>query len=345
MALSARGKMLLSVVGSLVGLSAGAALAAEELNLYSARHYDTDEALYREFEAQTGIEINRIDGDADELVERIKLEGDASPADVLLTVDAARLWRADQEGLLSPVDSEMLRERVPERFRHAEGHWYGFSSRARIIFYDKTRIDPALVRTYEDLAREELRSQVCIRSSSNIYNLSLLSSIVAHKGMEESQAWAEGVVANFARDPEGNDTAQIKAVAAGACGVALANSYYYARLVNSDDPADKEVVERVGFVIPNQDDRGAHLNISGAALLANAPHREAAVKFLEYLASDAAQLYFANGNNEFSVVEGLTEGNRAHEIYGDFEVDALNVNALGENQAMAAAIFDLVGWK
>lgn len=326
-------------------LSIGSDAMAAELNLYSARHYDTDEALYGEFETKTGIKINRIEGKADELVERIKLEGEASPADVLLTVDAGRLWRADSEGIFQPTQSEILNAKIPASVRHPNGHWFGFSSRARIIFYDKARIDPALVATYEDLARPELAGEVCIRSSTNIYNLSLLSSLIAHHGQTEATAWAQGVVDNFARQPEGNDTAQIKSVAAGACGVAVANSYYFARLLNSDDPADQEVVEKVGFVIPNQEGRGAHLNISGAGVLNHAPNRDAAIQFLEYLASDGAQYYFANGNDEFSVVEGVESDNRAFEIFGAFKTDALNVDALGEHQATASVIFDLAGWR
>jgi len=337
-----------TIFGSAAILALGAfveTLAAQELNLYSARHYDTDEALYANFEEQTGITIKRIEGDAEELVERIKIEGEASPADVLLTVDAGRLWRADQEGLLAPVSSEVLEARIPSEFRHPEGHWYGVSARARLFFYDKERIDPALIQTYEDLTRPELEGEICIRSSTNIYNISLLASLIAHHGEKDAQAWAEGVVANFAREPEGGDTDQIRAVAAGACGVAVANSYYFARILNSDDPADKAVAEKVGFVIPNQNDRGAHLNISGAAVLKNAPNPEAAAQFLDYLASDEAQNYFANGNNEFAVVEGVTEGNRAFEIYGEFKTDELNVSSFGENQAMAVTIFDLAGWK
>lgn len=328
-------------LAALISAEAGAA----EINIYSARHYDTDEALYTEFENQTGIKVNRIEGKADELVERIKVEGAASPADVLITVDAGNLWRADQAGILDEVESTVLMEKIPARFRHGQGHWFGFSSRARIIFYDKSRIDPALIQNYEDLARDELKGEVCIRSSSNIYNLSLMASLIAHHGEKQAQDWANAVVGNFARQPEGNDTAQIKAVAAGACGVAVANSYYFARLLNSDDPADQEVVQKVGFVIPNQEGRGAHVNISGGGMIKTAPNKEAAVRFLEYLASDSAQTYFANGNNEFATVDGVTDGNRAFEIYGEFKTDDLNVQAFGENQAKAVAVFDIAGWK
>jgi len=318
---------------------------AQELNLYSSRHYDTDEALYQEFEDETGITINRIEGNADELIARIEAEGENSPADVLLTVDAGRLWRADEAGLFQPVASEVLTQRIPAELRHPDGHWFGFSSRARIIYYDQDEIDRSLIQTYADLARPELEGEVCIRSSSNIYNLSLMASLIHHLGPEAAQSWAEGVVENFARDPQGGDTDQIRAVAAGACGVSLGNHYYFARLMRSDDPADQKVVEQVGWVFPNQDGRGTHVNISGGGMLANAPNPEHAVAFLEYLASDSAQRYFANGNNEFAVVEGVEQDNAALAELGEFEADAIDVEILGRNQTQAQILFDQAGWE
>lgn len=318
---------------------------AQELNLYSSRHYDTDEALYREFEEQTGITINRIEGEADELIARIEAEGANSPADVLLTVDAGRLWRADQAGLLQPVASEVLAERIPAELRHPDGHWFGFSTRARIIYYDKDEIDPALVQSYADLARDELAGEVCIRSSANIYNLSLMAALIHHLGAEAAQSWAAGVVENFARDPQGGDTDQIRAIAADACGVSLGNHYYFARLMRSDDPADQAVVEQVGWVFPDQDGRGTHVNISGGGVVANAPNRAHAVAFLEYLASDSAQRYFANGNNEFPAVATVEVDNPALNELGDFAADELNVAVLGENQTQAQILFDKAGWE
>lgn len=320
-------------------------LSAQELNLYSSRHYDTDEALYSDFEEQTGIKINRIEGNADELIEQIKLEGDASPADVLLTVDAGRLWRAEDQGLLQPIDSDILNERIPDEFRHPDGEWFGFSKRARVIYYNKDNIDPALLTSYEDLARPELEGEVCIRSSSNIYNLSLMASLIDHVGAEAAGDWASGVVGNFARDPEGNDTAQIRAVADGLCGVSLGNTYYFVRLLRSDDPADQAVVEKVGFVFPNQDDRGTHVNISGAGVVKNAPNKDAAVQFLEYLASDQAQKYFAAGNNEYPIVEGVGTDNAELDSLGEFKADSLNVSVLGVNQPEAVAVYDKAGWQ
>ena len=341
-------KRLLLVI-ALSAFTVQHALAAE-LNLYSARHYDTDEALYADFERATGITINRIEGDADELIERIKLEGDASSADILLTTDAGRLWRAEQAGILARVDSPLLDEKVPAALRHPDGLWFGFSSRARLIYVNRELIDPASIRSYEDLANPDLGGDICVRSSSNIYNLSLLASLIAHHGLPEAQTWTEGVVGNFARPPEGNDTAQLRAAAAGACSIAIANSYYFARLSRSTDPADQEVAAKLAVVIPNQQGeglagRGAHINISGGGMLKHAPNPEAAHLFLEYLLSDSAQTYFADGNNEFPVVDSVIDQTTAYEIFGDFKRDNLNVSVLGENQPIASSLFDLASWK
>lgn len=337
--------MKTTAIASALVLVSLAQANAQELNLYSARHYDTDEALYSDFTAQTGIQINRIEGNADELIERIKLEGAASPADVLLTVDAGRLWRAQQAGILSNVNSDVLNERVPEAIRHPDGAWFGFSSRARLIYVNADLVDPSTIQDYEDLAKPEFAGQICIRSSTNMYNLSLMGSLIAHLGADAAEAWAEGVVANFARQPEGNDTAQLKAAAAGACGIAVANSYYYARLSRSDDADDQTVAQKLVPIFPNQDDRGTHMNISGAGVLMHAPNRDAAVLFLEYLVSESAQSYFADGNNEFSVVPGINEKTAAFEVFGEFRQDDLNVSALGENQALASTLFDIAGWR
>ena len=320
------------------------ARAEEELNIYTSRHYQSDEAFYENFTKETGIRINRIEGKDDALIERLRNEGRNSPADVLITVDAGRLWRADQLGLFREVDSDSLDRRIPAELRSAEGHWFGFSLRARLIFYDKARIEPGAIKTYEDLADPRWKGRVCIRSSSNIYNLSLLSSMIASRGEKAAEAWAKGVVANFARDPEGGDTDQIRAVAAGECGIAVANSYYFARLLASDDPADRKVAEAVGVVFPNQDDRGTHVNISGAGVLKWAPHPDAAVRFLEYLASDEAQRIFADGNDEYPVVEAVP-ANKVLRKLGDFKRDTLNVAEYGRNQPLAQMIFDRAGWK
>lgn len=315
------------------------------INIYSARHYQSDEALYQAFTDATGIEVQRIEGKDDALIERILQEGAATPADILFTVDAGRLWRAEQAGVFQAVESPVLQQRIPAHLRHPEGKWFGFSSRARIIFYDKERIEPGAVSRYEDLADPRWEGEVCIRSGSNIYNLSLMASMIAAHGLEEAEAWARGVVANFARDPQGGDTDQIRAVAAGECGIALANSYYFARLMTSEDPADRAVVERVGWVFPNQDGRGTHVNISGAGIVANASNAAGALEFLEFLASPDAQTRFARGNNEYPVVAGAALDNPALERLGSFEADPIDARLYGVHQAEAQRALDRAGWK
>ena len=334
--------LLLGILGLAWGQS-GVAMSAE-LNIYSSRHYQTDEALYAEFAKATGIRINRIEGKGDALIERIRNEGANSPADLLITVDAGRLWRADQAGLFQPLRSAVLDARIPAHLRHPEGHWFGFSSRARLIFANKAAVAAGEIASYEDLADPKWRGRICIRSSANVYNQSLLGAMIAAHGLEGAETWAAGVVANFAQDPKGGDTDQIRNAAAGLCDIAVANSYYYARLATSAKAADREAAGKVAVIFPNQDGRGAHINISGAGVLKHAPNRDAAVRFLEYLASDEAQRYFADGNNEHPVVDGLAP-NAALRALGTFKADSLNVAVLGENQPAGQRIFDRVGWK
>lgn len=320
------------------------ALAQEKvLNLYSARHYQTDEALYANFTKATGIRINRIEAGEDAIIERIRQEGARSPADVMITVDAGRLWRAEQAGILQPVRSKVLEERIPAELRHPEGLWFGFSMRARPIFYAKGRVDPAALRRYEDLADPRFKGRICIRSGSNVYNLSLMASMIAASGPEKAEAWAKGVVANMAREPKGGDTDQLKAVAAGECDITVANTYYFARLMKSSKPGEKAIADKIGVVWPNQGDRGTHVNISGAGVARHAPHRDAAVKFLEYLAGTQAQAYFAQGNNEYPVAGKVASRELAS--LGEFRKDALNVSLLGRNQGAAQQIYDRAGWK
>jgi iron(III) transport system substrate-binding protein len=336
-----------------VSLAAGLTLAlglapamtpamANEVNLYSARHYDTDLALYDEFTAETGIEVNLIEGDADQLIERIKAEGQSSPADILITVDAGRLWRAEEAEILQPVSSEVLEERVPASLQHPDNEWFGFSQRLRGVVYAKDRVDPSEITTYEDLADPKWQGRICIRSSTNIYNQSLVASMIEANGEEATEAWAKGIVANLARDPQGGDTDQIKAVEAGECDVAVVNHYYFVRLLKSAE--DAEIGDAVGIVFPNQGDRGVHANISGAGVVASAPHKDNAVKFLEYLTSEQAQIYFAEGNNEFPVVEGV----KLDPIlagWGEIKTDDVNAAKYGENNPAAVMLMDRVGWK
>jgi len=313
------------------------------LNLYSARHYQTDEALYANFTQQTGIKINRIEGKEDELLERIKNEGGNSPADVFLTVDAARLAKAHELGLFAPVTSKILDSRIPANLRTED--WFAFSKRARVIVYNKASIKLEEVQTYGDLANPRLKGKLCSRSGSHPYNLSLMASVIAHEGEAKAEAWAQGMVANFARAPKGGDTDQIKAVAAGECGVALTNTYYVARLMRSTKPEEQKLMEKIGVVWPNQATTGTHINVSGGGMLKTAPHKEAAVKFLEYLASDDAQRYFADGNNEWPVVESVKVTNPALEALGKFKADSLPVKNLAMYQIKAQMIFDRAGFK
>ncbi len=333
---------------SLLALTLGLPLhggAAEEpvLNLYSARHYQTDEALYADFTKQTGIKINRIDGKEEELLERIKNEGANSPADVLLTVDAARLAAAHDLGLFAPVRSKVLESRIPSHLRTAD--WFSFSTRARVIVHAKDSVKPDEARNYADLAKSALKGKVCSRSGSHPYNLSLMASIIAHQGEAKAEEWAKGVVANFARAPKGGDTDQIKSVAAGECGVAISNSYYVARLMRSTKPEDRKIVEKIAVIWPDQQGHGTHINVSGGGMLKHAPHKEAAVKFLEYLASDDAQRYFADGNNEWPAVAGVKVANPALDALGAFKADTLEVGKLAAHRAKAQMIFDRAGFR
>lgn len=327
---------LLTVVGS-------AAAQEKVLNLYSARHYQTDEALYADFTRQTGIKVNRIEGKEDELLERIRNEGANSPADVFITVDAARLAQADALGLFAPVKSKLLEQRIPANLRSPD--WFAFSTRARVIIFNKASVDPADIQNYEDLAGPKVKGKVCVRSGAHPYNLSLGSALIHHLGEQKTEAWATGLVANFARAPKGGDTDQIRAVAAGECGVSISNTYYIARLLRSDKPEDKKAMEKVGVVWPNQKSYGTHINISGGGMLKTAPHKEAAVKFLEYLASDEAQAHFADGNNEWPAVKRVKVRNAALESLGSFKPDSLNVGTLSKNTAQAQKVFDRAGWR
>lgn len=315
-----------------------------EVNIYSSRHYDTDLAMYDEFTASTGIKVNLIEAGADALIERIKSEGEYSPADILLTVDAGRLWRAEEAGILDSVQSDILDERVPANVRHPDGLWFGLSKRARVIIYNKAAGKPAKLDTYADLADPDNKGKVCIRSSSNIYNISLMAGIISHEGVDGAESWAKGVVDNFARPPQSNDTGQIEAVASGECGIAVVNTYYLARYAASSDPSLKAVADAVEIVFPDQDGYGTHVNISGAGVIKGAPNRDNAVKFIEYLTEAKAQGYFANGNNEYPVVVGVAPTSVVVSL-GSFKEDALNASMLGKNQAEAVRVFDRAGWQ
>ncbi len=331
------------IAAALTAVLATSAAAEGELNLYSSRHYDTDERLYTDFEEATGITINRIEGKADELIARMEAEGANSPADILLTVDTSRLARAKNAGILQPVESAVLEERVPANLQDADNEWFGFSQRARIIFYDKADVasPPA---TYMDLAKPEFKGLVCIRSSTNTYNQTLLASIITHHGAEEATKWAEGVVGNMARDPQGGDTDQLRGVVSGECEIAVSNSYYFARALRTDVKGLSAEIDMLGIQFPSQDAEGAHMNLSGAGVAANAPNKDNAIKFLEYLASDQAQVYFSNGNDEYPAVEGVALADNVAAL-GAFKADDVNLSEVAKNIPEAQKIFNEVGWK
>lgn len=329
---------------ALLMASAGIPASAEgELNLYSSRHYDTDEKLYSDFTEQTGITINRIDGKADELLARMEAEAANSPADVLITVDTSRLNRAKIMGLLQPVESDVLEERIPDNLQDKDNQWFGFSQRSRIIFYDKEAVDNPPM-TYADLADPAYKGQICIRSSSNEYNQTLLAAIVTHEGEEAATEWAEGVVNNMARSPQGGDTDQLRGIVSGECDIAVSNTYYFARAIRTEVDGVSSEIDKIGWVFPDQEGNGAHMNLSGAGIAANAPNRDNAVKFLEYLASDSAQAYFSAGNDEFPVVEGIELAPSVIKL-GEFKPDDVQLSDVAEEIPTAQKIFNAVGWK
>lgn len=333
-------------------LLASPAMAQDKvLNLYSARHYQTDEVMYDTFTKTTGIQINRVDADDAGIVARLKAEGAASPADVILLVDAARMASADAQGLFQPVKSAVLDKAIPANLRStptAEGvTWTGFSTRARVVVYDPLRVKAADVATYEQLADPKLKGMLCTRAGSHPYNLSLFATVVERLGDEKGEAWLKGLVANMARQPKGGDTDQIKAVASGECAVALTNTYYAARLIKSTKAEDKSVMEKVRVVFPNQGASGTHVNIAGAAVAKHAKHRENAVQFMEFLASPFAQDYFANGNNEFPAVIGIKIDNPALKAMGGdaFKAENIPLGVVAKNMTKVQQMLDRVGYK
>ncbi len=319
------------------------------LNLYSARHYQTDEALYENFTKATGIKINRVDADDAGILARLKTEGSASPADVILLVDAARLWRAEIDGLFQPFRSKTLESRIPVQLRgkdSGEGSsWFGLSTRARVVVFNKAAVQRDDVDTYEELADPKNKGKLCTRSGSHPYNLSLFGAMQEHLGPQATEVWLKGLVSNMARSPKGGDTDQILAVASGECGIALTNTYYLARLIRSQKPDDKAAMEKIGVVFPNQNSYGTHVNIAGAAMARNAKNRGAAQQFIEYLASDSAQAYFADGNNEWPVVETLKLSNPALLQLGSFKRETIPIAVVGMNQIKIQQMLDRVGYK
>ena len=322
---------------------AAPAFAEGEVNLYSSRHYDTDERLYSDFEEMTGITINRIEGNADELIARMEAEGENSPADILLTVDTSRLERAKNAGVLQPIESEVLEARIPAYLQDEDNQWFGFSQRARILFYDKTEVtDPP--RTYQDLADPKYAGMVCIRSSSNVYTQTITAALIEHLGEEAVQDWAQAVVANFARDPQGGDTDQLRGIVSGECDIAMSNTYYFARAIRRDVDGVSDNLDMIGWVFPNQNDFGAHMNLSGGGVAAHAPNRENAIRFLEYLASDQAQEYFSAGNDEYPAVPGVALSPSVAAL-GFFKPDDLDATAIANNVPAAQRLLNATDWE
>ena len=345
---------VLSVAISAVtaGLFSPSVSANEQIiNLYSARHYPTDEALYSDFTKATGIKINRVDSDDAGIIARLKAEGSASPADLILLVDAARLWRGEVDGMFLPIKSKTLEAAIPAQLRSKPTEdgtaWFGLSTRARVVVYDKLKIKREDVDTYEELGDPKNKGKLCIRSGSHPYNLSLFGAMTEHLGAEKTEAWLKGMVNNMARSPKGGDTDQIKAVASGECGIAVTNTYYLARLMRSTNPADIALMERVGVVFPNQQSWGTHVNVAGGAVARYAKNQANAVNFLEYLVSSEAQNHFANGNNEWPVVKGLKLNNPALQAMtgGSFKSELVPIRIVGMNQIKVQQMLDRVGFK
>ncbi len=332
-----------SILALLLATVAGNAYAEGELNLYSSRHYDTDERLYSDFTEATGITINRIEGKADALIARMEAEGDNSPVDVFLTVDTVRITRAKELGLLQSIDSPVLEAAIPAYLQDADNQWFAFSQRARILFYDKNDVEnpPA---TYQDLANPEYAGKVCIRSSSNVYTQNITAALTAHLGEEAIGDWAKGVVANFARDPQGGDTDQLRGIVSGECDIAMSNTYYFARAIRKDVSGLSDSIDQIGWVFPNQNDIGAHMNISGGGVAVNAPNKDNAIKFLEYLASEQAQEYFSAGNDEYPAVPGIGLANSVAKL-GIFRPDAIELSDIAANIGAAQKILNEAGWK
>ncbi|MCG8604918.1 Fe(3+) ABC transporter substrate-binding protein [bacterium] len=315
-----------------------------EVNVYSHRHYDTDKLLFKKFSKQTGIRVNVVKASADQLLKRLEIEGTNSPADVLVTVDAGRLYRAREKNLLQPVQSEVLARNVPTHIRHPKGYWFGLTIRARVVVYSKKKVQPAELDSYESLAEPKWKGRVLVRSSQNIYNQSLLASIIAAEGSEAAKRWAKGLVANMARSPKGNDRDQMKAIVAGVGDVALVNTYYVGRMLTSGNAQEREVAKQLGVFFPNQNDRGAHVNVSGAGVTKHAKNPEHAIKFLEFLSSIEAQKLFAEANFEYPVNPKVSPAPLV-KAWGDFKAHEVNMSLLGKYNREAVKIFDQVGWK
>jgi len=335
---------IVTITAASVILPATSALAASEVNVYSARKEALIKPLLTKFEQETGISVNLITGSADALLQRIKIEGSASPADIFITVDAGRLHRAKLAGILQPIKSDLLEQSIPSHLRDADNQWFGLSQRARVIFYSKANVNPTELSSYEALSDSKWKGKVCLRSSNNIYNQSLVASMIDNIGSDKTQTWAQGIVANMAKPPSGGDTDQLKAVAAGVCDVTLANTYYFGRIVSSDKASDQDIAKKVGLFWPNQDGRGAHMNVSGAGVVKSARHKDNAIKLIEFMASAPSQAWYSAINSEFPVLQ-TAEVSDVLKNWGTFKSDSIALNKLGENNRAAVELMDRAGWK
>lgn len=314
------------------------------VNVYTHRHYKADDALFSQFTKETGIKVNIVNASADELIQRLETEGEASQADILITVDAGRLYRAQDKDLLQPISSAVLEANIAPKFREKDGYWYGMTYRARIIAYAKDRVDPGAIKTYEDLTDPKWKGKILTRSSENIYNQSLLASIIVADGNEGAKNWAEGMVANMARDPKGSDRDQVKAVASGEGDIAVVNTYYIGLMINDGNEEERKAGETVGIIFPNQEGRGTHINISGIGVTKYAPHKENAIKLMEFLSGESAQQTLANLNYEYPINPKASKA-AILRTWGDFKADSINLYNLGKYNSDAVKIFDAVGWK
>jgi len=340
--------LLAATVATSLGLAACSAPGAKDgeqvVNLYTARHYDSDKALYERFTKETGIRINLIEGKPDELVARIKAEGENSPADLFITADAGSLWRAQDAGLFQPVTSEALAARVPANLREPEGNWYGFTRRARIVAYDPAKVKPEEVDDYAKLAGPRFKGKICVRSSDSVYNLSLVGALIEAWGPEKTGEWVKGIVANMARPPEGGDRDQIRAVSAGVCEVAITNSYYYIRMATGDDAKDKAITQKVSLAFPSLDGQGAHVNISGGGVLRHSPNKGNAIKLLEFFASADSQRHISLHNNEFPASPDVATPAPV-DAYAKFKAHPMNVAAFARRQPQAQSLMSAAGWR
>ncbi len=317
---------------------------SSEVNVYTHRHYESDQQLFKLFEEQTGIKVNVINASADELIQKMTLEGANSPADVLITVDAGRLHRAKTSGLLQALSSKVLDSLIPSHLKDPDNQWFALTKRARVIAYAKDRVSPEELSTYENLTDEKWKNKLLIRSSGNIYNQSLLASIIAHQGKEEAKAWVEGIVSNMSRSPKGNDRDQVKAVVAGEGDLTIVNTYYIGLLANSENPEERNAAASIGIFFPNQETTGTHVNVSGAGVAKHAPNKENAIAFIEFLISEEAQMVFASTNYEYPVNVNV-EASETLRNWGNFKEDKINLSLLGENNKNAVILFDEGGWR